>query len=37
MSVEAILASPVVNAPLRQYMYCNPNEGAASAVVPERW
>ncbi len=33
MSVEAILASPVVNAPLRQYMYCNPNEGAAAVVV----
>jgi acetyl-CoA acetyltransferase len=33
MSVDAILASPVVNAPLRQYMYCNPNEGAAAVVV----
>ena len=33
MSVEAILSSPVVNAPLRQYMYCNPNEGAAAVVV----
>jgi acetyl-CoA C-acetyltransferase len=33
MSVDAILASPLVNAPLRQYMYCNPNEGAAAAVV----
>jgi len=33
MSVEAILASPIVNAPLRQYMYCNPNEGAAAVVV----
>ncbi|MGV0793511.1 thiolase family protein [Mycolicibacterium sp. XJ1819] len=33
MSVEAILESPVVNAPLRQYMYCNPNEGAAAVVV----
>ncbi|MGB8388967.1 thiolase family protein [Mycobacterium sp.] len=33
MSVEAILDSPVVNAPLRQYMYCNPNEGAAAVVV----
>ncbi|MDT5016101.1 MAG: acetyl-CoA C-acetyltransferase [Mycobacterium sp.] len=33
MSVEAILASPVVNAPQRQYMYCNPNEGAAAVVV----
>ncbi|MGZ5379926.1 MAG: thiolase family protein [Mycobacterium sp.] len=33
MSVEAILASPIVNAPLRQFMYCNPNEGAAAVVV----
>jgi acetyl-CoA C-acetyltransferase len=33
MSVDAILDSPVVNAPLRQYMYCNPNEGAAAVVV----
>ena len=33
MSVEAILESPIVNAPLRQYMYCNPNEGAAAVVV----
>lgn len=33
MSVEEILNSPVVNAPLRQYMYCNPNEGAAAVVV----
>jgi acetyl-CoA C-acetyltransferase len=33
MSVAAILASPLVNAPLRQFMYCNPNEGAAAVVV----
>jgi acetyl-CoA C-acetyltransferase len=33
MSAEAVLASPVVNAPLRQFMYCNPNEGAAAVVV----
>ncbi|BBY93330.1 acetyl-CoA acetyltransferase [Mycobacterium gallinarum] len=33
MSVETILGSPVVNAPLRQFMYCNPNEGAAAVVV----
>jgi acetyl-CoA C-acetyltransferase len=33
LSVDTILASPIVNAPLRQYMYCNPNEGAAAAVV----
>ncbi|QLL09113.1 thiolase family protein [Mycobacterium vicinigordonae] len=33
MSIESVLASPVVNAPLRQYMYCNPNEGASAVVV----
>jgi acetyl-CoA C-acetyltransferase len=33
MTVESILDSPVVNAPLRQFMYCNPNEGAAAVVV----
>jgi acetyl-CoA C-acetyltransferase len=33
ISMETILGSPVVNAPLRQYMYCNPNEGAAAVVV----
>jgi acetyl-CoA C-acetyltransferase len=33
MSIDNILASPVVNAPLRQYMYCNPNEGAAAVVL----
>jgi acetyl-CoA C-acetyltransferase len=33
ISVETILGSPMVNAPLRQYMYCNPNEGAAAVVV----
>ncbi|CAN5809852.1 thiolase family protein [soil metagenome] len=33
MSIDSILASPIVNAPLRQYMYCNPNEGAAAVVV----
>lgn len=33
MSMETILGSPVVNAPLRQFMYCNPNEGAAAVVV----
>jgi acetyl-CoA acetyltransferase len=33
MSVDAILGSPIVNAPLRQYMYCSPNEGAAAVVV----
>jgi acetyl-CoA C-acetyltransferase len=33
MTPEAILESPVVNYPLRQFMYCNPNEGAAAVVV----
>lgn len=33
MSIDNILASPIVNAPLRQYMYCNPNEGAAAVVL----
>lgn len=33
MSADAILSSPLVNAPLRQYMYCNPNEGAAAVVL----
>jgi acetyl-CoA acetyltransferase len=28
-----ILDSPVLNHPLRQYMYCGPNEGAAAAVL----
>lgn len=30
---DKILASPVVNAPLRQFMYCNPNEGAAAVLL----
>ncbi|MFL6090141.1 MAG: thiolase family protein [Aeromicrobium sp.] len=33
LSVEEILASPLLNYPLRQYMYCGPDEGAAAAVV----
>ncbi|MFI5820461.1 thiolase family protein [Streptomyces rishiriensis] len=33
LSVEEILASPVLNYPLRQYMYCGPNEGAAAVVL----
>jgi acetyl-CoA acetyltransferase len=33
MSTEEVLASPVLNYPLRQYMYCGPDEGAAAAVV----
>jgi acetyl-CoA C-acetyltransferase len=33
ISLDTILGSPMVNAPLRQYMYCNPNEGAAAVVV----
>lgn len=33
MEVDEILASPILNYPLRQYMYCGPDEGAAAAVV----
>lgn len=33
MSADMISQSPIVNAPLRQYMYCNPNEGAAAVVL----
>jgi len=33
LSVEQILASPVLNYPLRQYMYCGPDEGAAAVVL----
>ena len=33
LSVEEILASPVVNHPLTQFMYCNPCEGAGAVVV----
>jgi acetyl-CoA acetyltransferase len=33
ISVEEILNSAVVNYPLRHYMYCNPDEGAAALVL----
>lgn len=33
MTEDQILESPVLNHPLRQYMYCGPNEGAAAAIV----
>jgi acetyl-CoA acetyltransferase len=33
ISVEEILSSAVVNYPLTQYMYCNPDEGAAALVL----
>src|SRR3954468_17088925 len=33
MAVEEILAAPVVNHPLTQYMYCSPDEGAAAVVL----
>ena len=33
LTPEQILASPVLNYPLRQYMYCGPNEGAAALVL----
>ncbi len=32
-SMAEILASPVLNYPLRQYMYCGPDEGGAAAVL----
>lgn len=31
--VQEILDAPVVNYPLTQYMYCNPDEGAAAVVL----
>ena len=33
LSEEEILASPVLNYPLRQFMYCGPDEGAAAVVL----
>jgi len=33
LSADEVLASPVLNYPLTQYMYCGPDEGAAAAVV----
>ena len=33
MAVEDILASPVLNHPLTQYMFCAPDEGAAAVVL----
>jgi acetyl-CoA acetyltransferase len=33
MSLDAVLASPVVCAPLTLYMLCSPNEGAAAVVL----
>jgi acetyl-CoA acetyltransferase len=33
LSEEEILASPVLNHPLTQYMFCSPDEGAAAVVV----
>ena len=33
LAVEDILAAPVVNYPLTQFMYCNPDEGAAAVVL----
>ncbi|SHN18726.1 thiolase family protein [Cryptosporangium aurantiacum] len=33
ISVEEVLASPVLNYPLTQYMYCGPDEGAAAAIL----
>jgi acetyl-CoA acetyltransferase len=33
LSVEAILASRMLNHPLTQYMFCSPDEGAAAVVL----
>ena len=33
ISEEEILASPVLNYPLTQYMFCAPDEGAAAAIL----
>ena len=33
MAVEDILAAPVLNHPLTQYMFCAPDEGAAAVVL----
>jgi acetyl-CoA acetyltransferase len=33
LSVEDIMASPVLNYPLRQYMFCQPDEGAGAIVM----
>ncbi|WP_433461891.1 thiolase family protein [Spirillospora sp. CA-128828] len=33
LTVDEILASPMLNHPLRQYMYCGPDEGAAAVVL----
>ncbi len=33
MSEDAVLASPMLNYPLTQYMFCSPDEGAAAVVM----
>jgi acetyl-CoA acetyltransferase len=33
ISEDEIMASPILNYPLRQYMFCTPNEGAAAVVM----
>src|SRR4051794_27643920 len=33
LSEEEILASPILNYPLTQYMFCSPDEGAAAVVL----
>jgi acetyl-CoA C-acetyltransferase len=33
LSVEEILASQMVNYPLRQYMFCSPDEGAGAVIL----
>jgi acetyl-CoA acetyltransferase len=33
ITVDEIMASPVLNYPLRQYMFCAPDEGAAAVIM----
>ena len=33
ISIDEIMASPVLNYPLRQYMFCAPDEGAAAVIM----
>jgi acetyl-CoA C-acetyltransferase len=33
LSVDEILASPMINDPIRQFMICNPSEGAVALVI----
>src|SRR6201746_1587573 len=33
ITVQEIMASPILNSPLRQYMFCAPDEGAAAVIM----